>query len=417
MDDDRDASKAIDARRRAPQSRQAMLQTVRATLNPDLIDTGTPPIPEAQGWARAYGGRHGPLVDLSQAVPGTPPPDALLQRLAEAAATPAATRYGPITGDLALREAYAAEIGAIYGSRFGAGEIAITSGCNQAYVMTMMALARAGDNVLLPTPWYFNHEMTLTMLGVEARPLPCDPDAGFVPDVAEAERLIDARTRAIVLVTPNNPTGAVYPTATIAAFAELCARRGLWLVLDETYRDFLPEGAGRPHEVFAASGWQDSVIGLYSFSKAYAVPGWRLGAITAGEPVIAQIGKVLDCVQISPVRAGQAAVTWGIDGIRDWREANRIEINARAALFRDAMAPLNGWAVLAAGAYFAYVAHPFAGVPAAEVARRLVEERGVLALPGPYFGPGQENHLRVAIANVGADRIGEIGERLRGFSV
>ncbi|WNJ92887.1 aminotransferase [Bosea sp. 685] len=394
-----------------------MLKTPQATLNPDLLDTGTPPIPEAQGWARAYDGRNGPLIDLSQAVPGSPPPQELLQRLGEAAGATDSARYGAITGDLALREAYAKEMGSIYGARFSPSEIAITSGCNQAYVITMMALARAGDNVLLPTPWYFNHEMTLTMLGVEPRPLPCDPAAGFVPDVADAEKLIDARTRAIVLVTPNNPTGAVYPAATIAAFAELCARRGLWLVLDETYRDFLPEGIARPHEVFAASAWQDSVIGLYSFSKAYAVPGWRLGAITAGEKVVAQIGKVLDCVQISPVRAGQAAITWGIEGIRDWREANRVEINARAALFHAAMAPLNGWSVLAAGAYFAYLAHPFAGVPAADVARALVQERGVLALPGPYFGPEQEQHLRIAIANVAADRIGGLGQRLAGFSV
>lgn len=394
-----------------------MLQTTRPALNPDLLDTGTPPIPQAQGWARAYDGRNGPLIDLSQAVPGSPPPAALLQRLGESAAAPELARYGIITGDLVLREAYASETGRIYGTSFSPAEIAITSGCNQAYVVTMMALARAGDNVLLPTPWYFNHEMTLTMLGVEARPLPCDPAAGFVPDAALAETLIDARTRAIVLVTPNNPTGAVYPPETIAAFAALCARRGLWLVLDETYRDFLPAGAERPHEVFAASNWRDSVIGLYSFSKAYAVPGWRLGAITAGEAVIAQIGKVLDCVQISPVRAGQQAVAWGIEGIRDWREGNRREINARADAFRTAMAPLKGWQVLAAGAYFAYVAHPFADIPAAEVVRALVQERGVLALPGPYFGPGQERHLRVAIANVGADRIAEIGERLRGFEV
>lgn len=394
-----------------------MLQPSHAALNPDLLDTGTPPIPQAQGWARAYDGRNGPLIDLSQAVPGTPPPDELLQRLAQAAAEPGNTRYGAITGDMALREAYAADISTVYGATIAPGRTLITSGCNQAYVVTMMALARAGDNVLLPTPWYFNHEMTLTMLGVESRPLPCDPAAGFVPDATQAEALIDARTRAIVLVTPNNPTGAVYPPQTIAAFAELCARRRIWLVLDETYRDFLPEGLGRPHEVFASSRWQDSIIGLYSFSKAYAVPGWRLGAITAGEAVVEQISKVLDCVQISPVRAGQAAVTWGIDGIRAWREANRAEINARAALFREVMAPLNGWRVLAAGAYFAYVAHPFEDVPAADVVRRLVEERGVLALPGPYFGPGQERHLRIAIANVGADRIAGLGERLRGFTV
>ncbi len=388
-----------------------------AALNPDLIDTGTPPIPEAQGWARAYDGRHGALIDLSQAVPGSPPPPALLARLAEAAAEPASTRYGGITGDATLREAYATEVSSIYGAAVAPAEVAITSGCNQAYVVTMMALARAGDNVLLPTPWYFNNEMTLTMLGVEARALPCAPEAGFVPDVSTAEKLIDARTRAIVLVTPNNPTGAVYPPETIAAFAELCTRRGLWLVLDETYRDFLPAGACRPHEVFSASGWQDSVIGLYSFSKAYAVPGWRLGAITAGERVLAQIDKVLDCVQISPVRAGQAAVSWGIDGIRDWRERNRAEINARAELFRETMAPLNGWRVLSAGAYFAYVAHPFEDVPAEKVAQALVQQRGVLALPGPYFGPGQQGHLRIAIANVTADRIGLLSERLAGFSL
>ncbi len=386
-----------------------------AALNPDLLDTGTPPIPQAQGWARAYDGAAGPLIDLSQAVPGSAPPEALLARLAEAAARPESARYGGITGDLALREAYAAEVSAVYGAPVAPVETIVTSGCNQAYVVTMMALARAGDNVLLPTPWYFNHEMTLTMLGVQARPLPCDPAAGFVPDVADAERLIDGRTRAIVLVTPNNPTGAVYPAATIAAFAKLCARRGIWLVLDETYRDFLPAQVTRPHELFVASGWQDSVIGLYSFSKAYAIPGWRLGAVMAGEKVVAQIGKVLDCVQISPVRAGQSAVAWGIDGIRDWREANRVEINARAALFREAMAPLNGWSVLAAGAYFAYVAHPFTEAPAAEVVRALVAQRGVLALPGPYFGPGQERHLRVAIANVSAERIADLGERLRGF--
>ncbi|MBN9438567.1 aminotransferase [Bosea sp. (in: a-proteobacteria)] len=386
-------------------------------LNPDLIDTATPPIPEAQGWARAYDGRSGPLIDLSQAVPGSPPPAALLERLAEAAGRPDQTRYGAITGDLALREAYAAETSAFYGAPISPEEIAITAGCNQAYVVTMMAVARAGDNVLLPTPWYFNHEMTLNMLGVEPRPLPCDPAQAFVPDIATAESLIDERTRAIVLVTPNNPTGAVYPPATIAAFAALCRRRNIWLVLDETYRDFLPDGAGRSHELFAASDWRDSLIGLYSFSKAYAVPGWRLGAITAGTDVLAQIGKVLDCIQISPVRAGQGAIAWGIDGIRAWREANRSEINARAGLFRRAMAPLNGWSVLAAGAYFAYLAHPFEAVPAAEVVRRLVQERGVLALPGPYFGPGQERHLRIAIANVGADRLGELGDRLQGFSL
>ena len=110
----------------------------------------------------------------------------------------------------------------------------------------MMALAKAGDAVLLPTPWYFNHQMTLDMLGIEAAPaaLPRRRPASC-PDPDDAERADRRRSRAIVLVTPNNPTGAIYPPAVIERFAELCRRRGIWLVLDETYRDFLPDATRR----------------------------------------------------------------------------------------------------------------------------------------------------------------------------
>lgn len=389
--------------------------SVSARLNPDLLDTASPPIPEARGWANHYGGQFGPLINLSQAVPGDPPPPELLAWHAEAAASPAAAAYGPIMGDDVLRAAYATDQSRFYGSTVLPANIAITAGCNQAFVTTMMAVAQNGDNILLPTPWYFNHEMTLTMLGIAARPLPCG--AGFVPEAARAEALIDTRTKAIVLVTPNNPTGAVYPPATIAAFAEICARRGLWLLIDETYRDFLPDGTERPHDLFANAGWRDNVIQLYSFSKAYAVPGWRLGAITAGEATLDQIAKVLDCIQISPSRAGQAALARAVEATRQVRSATRTLINARSLAFRQALNPLNDWHIESCGAYFAYLRHPFADVSAATVARRLAEERGVLMLPGPYFGPGQESFLRVAVANVGQDVLGEVGQRLAGFTI
>ncbi len=197
--------------------------------------------------------------------------------LAEAAADPATAAYGPIRGEEALRAAFAAETAAVYGARVGPEAVAITAGCNQAFVMAMMAIAGAGDEVILPAPWYFNHKMALDMMGMRAVPLPCRPEDGFAPDAAAAERLISPRTRAIVLVTPNNPTGAIYPPAVIAAFAAVARRRGLWLVLDETYRDFLPDPGFRPHGLFAqAGGPPEDVVHLYSFSKAFALPdtGW-----------------------------------------------------------------------------------------------------------------------------------------------
>ncbi|HLM39053.1 MAG TPA: aminotransferase [Microvirga sp.] len=386
-------------------------------INPLVADVGSPPIPEAQSWTARYDGSFGPLINLSQAVPGNAPHAGLLERMAASAGSAAGAQYGPISGDAGLRQAYAAEMSRLYEGRIEPADTAVTAGCNMAFFAAMMLLARRGEAVLLPTPWYFNHQMSLDMLGIEPRPLPCRPEAGFVPRVEDAEALIDGGVRAVVLVTPNNPTGAVYPAHVIEAFAELCRRRGIYLVIDETYRDFLPQDLNRAHGLFATDAWRDTVIQLYSFSKSYAIPGHRTGAVTADARLVEQAAKILDCIQICAPRAAQAALPWAIDGLRDWREANRAEINRRAQVFRRALAPLPEWRIESAGAYFAYLRHPFPGATAQAVAERLATERGVLCLPGSYFGPGQEGHLRVAFANVGAEILAGLTERLRGVTV
>lgn len=155
---------------------------------------------------------------------------------------------------------------------------------------------------------------------------------------------------------------------------------------------------------------------LYSFSKAYGIPGQRLGAMLAPPRLAPEIAKVLDCVQICAPRTAQMAVARSIDALRPHRAANRDAIARRSDAFRAALAGSNGWRIESIGAYFAYVRHPFEGVPAPIVAERLAVERGALALPGGYFGPGQDAHLRFAVANVGEEAIGALPERLAGFS-
>ena len=381
-------------------------------LNPLVTQVETPPIPEAHAWAARYDGALGPALDLCQAVPGYAPDPEILAHLAQEAAAPANAKYGLINGDLALRETYAADLSAIYGGAVGPDQVAITAGCNQAFFLAMLSLARVGDAVLLPLPWFWNHQQTCTMLGIEPVPLPCSPEDGFVPDPERAETLIDARTRAIVLITPNNPTGAVYPPEVIASFHALCARRGIWLILDETYRDFLPPGQAVAHHLFATPGWEETVIQLYSFSKAYCVPGARLGAVTAAAPVIRQFMKVLDCMHICPQRPAQAALRWAIGALAEWRESNRLVINERADAVHQAFQALPQWRLDSLGAYFAYVRHPFPGVSAARVAEAMASEFGAVGLPGSAFGPGQEGHLRLAFANTEADGIGELARRL-----
>ncbi len=268
----------------------------------------------------------------------------------------------------------------IYGGRIEPGDTAFTTGCNMAFFATAMVLARHGDAVLLPTPWYFNYQMTLAMMGIEARPLPCLEEEGFAPRVEDAEKLIDGRVKAIVLVTPNNPTGAVYPEHVVAEFAALCRRKGIYLVIDETYRDFLPSGMSRPHGLFADEDWRDTVIGLYSFSKSYAIPGHRIGAVTAAPALIAQMAKVLDCLQICPPRPAQLVLPWAIENLREWREDNRVEINRRSSIFQAAMNPCREWDVESSGAYFAYLRHPF---PAEHGASGCGEARGGAWRPLP----------------------------------
>jgi aspartate/methionine/tyrosine aminotransferase len=383
-----------------------------ATPSPTVARVTVPPIPEAQGWLAGYDGSHGPVVDMSQAVPGYAPAAFFTERFAEAATRPDNARYGSILGNAALRAAYAEHVAALYGAAIEPASTAITAGCNQAFFTAAMVVAGSGDSILLPTPWYFNHQMTLAMLGITPTPVETQAEDGFIPTVEAVEAAILPSSRALVLVTPNNPTGAVCPPERIEALFELCRRRGLYLILDETYRDFLKPEGGAPHGLFGRPDWQDTLIALYSFSKSYAIPGHRLGAMSAGPGVLTEAEKVLDCMQICPPRPSQAALAPSIAGTAEWRAGKSREIRDRAGTFRSAMAAATGWDVVQAGAYFAYVRHPYAGRDARSVSRFLAQRLGLLTLPGSYFGPGQEGYLRIAFANVDDAGIAAFAARL-----
>ncbi|SMC99870.1 aminotransferase [Rhizobium sp. RU36D] len=380
-------------------------------LNPNVTRLSAPPIPSVFAWGRAYDGSRGPMIDLSQAVPGYPAHPDMLRLLGQFAASPAYTGYGPIEGETVLRTAYAAHVSEIYGGEIKAGNIHITSGCNQAFAATAMAVAGPGETVLMSNPYYFNHETTFQMMGVRPRLVNCPAESGFLPDLADIAAAITHDVRALALVSPNNPTGAIYPEPLLEAIYDLCRERGIWLILDETYRDFLPDGMTRPHGLFARPGWQDTLVGLYSFSKSFCIPGHRLGAITAGEAVITEVAKVMDNLQICAPRSAQAAVAEALPMLADWREDNRREIGRRSDVLKATLGQ-GPWQIGAVGAYFAFVRHPFDSKSSAEVAERLAKESGILTLPGAYFGKGLDGYLRFAFANCDSETIALLGERL-----
>ncbi len=371
-----------------------------------------PPIPEVQGWGRSYKGELGRLIDLSQAVPGYPPPPELLARLADAAANPALAGYGPIEGEDVLRQALATEMRRLYGGPVEAANIHVTAGCNQAFFATAIATAGHGDRIAMTNPCYFNHETTLAVLGIGVDYVDLDPAGGFLPDPAAVDRVLAGGAKAFAAVSPNNPTGAVYPAGLLADLLAVCRRRGAWLILDETYRDFLPTGMETPHRLFDQPDWGDNLVQLYSFSKSFCIPGHRLGAIAASPPLVGQVAKVMDNMQICAPRPPQIAVASALTALDGWREANRREIMARTVALKDAMARLPGWKLQSVGAYFAFVRHPFGDRASHEVAERMAREAGVLVLPGGYFGHGQEANLRFAFANADATTIALLPDRL-----
>lgn len=383
-------------------------------LNPAMAATEPPPVMEARRWLQgATFPADRPLINVSQAAPVDPPPLALRQALADAALhNDAAHLYGPVLGLPDLRAEIAAQWSAAYGGTVTPDQVAITQGCNQAFTAVLSTLAGTGDEVILPTPWYFNHKMWLDMQGVKAVPLPAG--AGLIPEAEAASRLITPRTRAIVLVSPNNPGGAEYPAETLAAFRDLARANNLALIVDETYRDF-DSRTGRPHDLFADPDWQDTLIQLYSFSKAYRLTGHRVGAIVASPQRLAEVEKFLDTVAICPSQLGQIGALWGMRNLAQWVAGERTEILARRAAMTGGFARLPDWKLLGCGAYFAYVEHPYPMASDA-LAKRLVHDASILMLPGTMFQPDTHpegtRQLRIAFANIDATGIAEMFNRL-----
>jgi len=350
-----------------------------------------------------------PLLDLSQAAPSYSPAPEVAERIARAADEAPTSRYAPQPGIPELRDAFAADLSAAYEAEIHADDTLVTAGCNQAFCTVISALAGPGDNVVLILPFYFNHDMWLRVEGIEPRYV--TPDDRLLPSPAAAGRLVDDHTRAVVLVTPGNPSGVTYPPELIHAFAELTTAAGIALIVDETYRSFRPTTAPA-HRLFDRADWRDHVISLHSFSKDLAIPGYRVGGVVAGEAARVEALKVLDCIAISAPVIGQLASATGLVESGAWRTEQAERTRHLQHHFEAVMAGRpGGFELVTAGAYFGWVRAPGRG-PTDDVVRTLVVDHDVLTIPGTAFTPTDDHMLRFSFANLVPDEITELGRRL-----
>ena len=384
------------------------------------IGVDPPPVLEVKNWLSNPDLQPSkPLIDVSQAAPTEPPPEKMLEFMAnKILCDNAVNTYGPVLGLDELRESLASKWSRQYQGKVSKENVAVTSGCNQAFCASISSFTSENDEVIIPTPWYFNHHMWLQMAGVKSISL--DTDANMNPIIEKAEALITDRTRAIVLVSPNNPSGAIYSNQLLQKFFDLCKSNQIRLIIDETYKDFHPN-ASQPHTLLENNNWDQVLTILYSFSKTYRMTGHRIGALLTSKENLIEIEKALDTFTVCPPQLGQYAANWGLNNLEAWAAERRTEILQRAKHFSEKFQPLSaaGWSLRGCGAYFAFVEHPFED-ESNILAPLILRDQGILLMPGTMFYPKHNplgsRSFRIAFANIDKYKISTLLERLKDLS-
>jgi aspartate/methionine/tyrosine aminotransferase len=400
-------------------------------------DLRRPPIAEITALARERAARGHEIIDLGQAVLGLAPPPAALQRVREYLNDTAVHVYAPDPGLPEAREAVAAlwrEDKGVPEAR--AAQVMLTCGANQAFVNALLTLSRPGDEVITFGPGYFDHEFAIRLAGCTPVEVPLrltgsreQPATGFDFDVAAVAAALTPRTRAVVLVSPGNPTGAVIPEAQRRQLGRLCAERGLWLISDETYDGLTFPPARHASPLTDPEADPDRVVALGSFSKIFGLAAWRVGYLLASAAFIEEAIKAQDALVVcAPVPAQQAAIgalsqrAAYLPQARETLRRRRDRLLERLAE-HPALAPTGpdgGTFVLARltptpGDHTETTApRETESTPADDVAfcKALVRRAGVITVPGSAFGPRGAGWVRLSYGNQPTARIDRACDRL-----
>ena len=384
-------------------------------LNKLVLATQKPPVMEVREWLKLHRTSKKALLNLSQAAPMSPPPDNLLKYLSEQSLLTENHLYGDVLGDITLREEIVNLWNEDYSSSICINNVAITSGCNQAFCAAISTIASAGDSILVPVPWYFNHEMWLAMQGINIIPIPCD--INMLPDIETIKKLIDEKTKAIVLVTPNNPTGVEYPSKLVENISDLARDNNLKLIIDETYKNF----GNKQSNILYEGKWNEHLIQLYSFSKVYRLTGHRVGLMVASKSFIKQVEKFLDTTTICPNRLAQKAAYFGLLNLQEFVVKEKLKIEKLKDIFERELQDIENWSLLGIGGYFAYLGYN-SKLDSISIAKKLLADQNILTIPGEMFFPKSKNlfvkekrSIRIAFANSTYEEMIDLFKRLRNF--
>jgi len=324
-------------------------------------------------------------ISLGQGVVHYGPPSEVARAVEAALSKPDTHQYNDGHGlpellstiEAKLRDENGIELG-------GNGRIMVTAGANMAFMHAVMAITTPGDEVILPIPFYFNHEMAIEMAGCRALRVPTDDR--YQLDLDAIDRAITSRTRAIVTISPNNPTGAVLEPASLRAVNELCRARGLYHIADEPY-EYFTYGSARHFSPHSLPGAASHTISMYSLSKAYGFAGWRVGYMAYPEHLASAMIKSQDTILICPPIVSQVAA---LAALRVGRSHCEPHVRELASIREIVVGELSALAPLAAvpaadGAFYCLMKVRTDADPLA-IAERLIREFKVAVIPGTAFG-------------------------------
>ena len=348
-------------------------------------------------------------ISLGQGVVHYGPPDSALKAAIQAVKSPAIHRYGYVIGSPELRNACVKKLD-VENHLDPGYEVVVTAGSNMAFFASLLAITSPGDEVILLVPYYFNHEMAIGIAGCKS--VLVSLDASFKPELEAIRQAITSKTRAIVTISPNNPTGIVYAPEILKAINDLCAEYGIYHMSDEAYEYFTFDGA-KHYSPGSAAGAHVHTISLFSMSKAYGMAGWRLGYMAVPPHILADIRKIQDTNQICPTMLSQVVALAAMEeGSGYCMQYLRSMADVRSMILqqlRSIQAPVS---ISPSDGAFYFLLSVNTRLDARTLTTRLIEEYRVAVIPGDTFGTSGGTYLRIAYGALQISTLTEALDRL-----
>ena len=366
-----------------------------------------PVIPTVGRWLRATPG----TISFGQGMVSYGPPPEALEAARQFGGDVIDHRYGPVEGFPELIEALEAKLAAENGIRVRPdSRLVISAGSNMSFMNAIFAIVDTDDEVIIPAPFYFNHEMGVMIAG--ARPVVVRTRADYQLDIDAITDAITPRTRALVTVSPNNPTGVVFPEATLRAVNKLCAERGIFHIHDEAYEHFSYPGATRfsPGSIAGAGA---HTISMFSFSKGFGMASWRVGYMVAPERLWDAINKIQDTELVCPPAISQVAALAALKVGAGYPRAGLEKLDRlRHLILAELRRPDVPCDTPDADGAFYFFTRVRTSLDSMTVAERLIREHKVAAMPGSAFGASDGCYLRISYGMVDEDTAREGLRRL-----